>query len=81
MATDISSLRNKQNNAKQEVATANIPANQKLTASEFNKLVGAVQENQQQIADLQGQIVVLTEAEYNALEVKDDKVLYFIAKE
>ena len=49
MATDISDLLNKQNNASQEAATESIPANEKLTADEFKKLVMAVQENQKSV--------------------------------
>lgn len=49
MATDISDLLNKQNNASQEAATESIPANEKLTAAEFKKLVAAVQENQKSV--------------------------------
>ena len=49
MATDISDLLNKQNNASQEAATESIPANEKLTAAEFKKLVVAVQENQKSV--------------------------------
>ena len=41
MATDISDLLNKQNNASQEAATESIPANEKLTADEFKRLVAA----------------------------------------
>ena len=46
MATDITELLNKQNNASQQAATESIPANEKLTAEEFKKLVEAVKENQ-----------------------------------
>lgn len=46
MATDIDSLRNKQNNADQEAGTVNVPANQKLGADEFVQLIRAVQECQ-----------------------------------
>ena len=49
MATDISDLLNKQNNASQEAATESIPANEKLTADEFKRLVAAVQENQKSV--------------------------------
>ena len=46
MATDLTELLNKQNNASQQAATESIPANEKLTAEEFKKLVEAVKENQ-----------------------------------
>lgn len=49
MATDISDLLNKQNNASQQAATESIPANEKLTAEEFKRLVAAVQENQKSV--------------------------------
>ena len=49
MTTDISDLLNKQNNASQEAATESIPANEKITANEWKKLVAAVQENQKSV--------------------------------
>lgn len=49
MATDISDLLNKQNNVSQSASTESIPANEKLTAEEFNKLVAAVHENQKSV--------------------------------
>lgn len=53
MPTDISDLLNKQNNASQSAATESIPAQEKLTAEEFNKLVQAVKENQSSIKVVQ----------------------------
>ena len=49
MATDISDLLQKQNNASQQAATENIPAEEKLSADEFKRLVQAVQENQRSV--------------------------------
>lgn len=53
MPTDISDLLNKQNNTSQSAATEVIPAQEKLTAEEFNKLVQAVKENQSSIKVVQ----------------------------
>lgn len=49
MSTDLSSLLNKRDNASQQAATENIPAEEKLTAEEFKKLVAAVRENQSSV--------------------------------
>lgn len=49
MATDITGLSNKQPNSSQQAATVNIPASEKLTSSEWNTLVKAVQENQESV--------------------------------
>lgn len=53
MSTDIKDLLNKQNNSSQKTATEGIPANEKLTAEEFNKLVAAVKENQSSVKAVQ----------------------------
>lgn len=49
MATDISSLLGKTPNSSQQASTETIPANEKLTSDEFNKLVEAVIENQSSV--------------------------------
>lgn len=49
MATDISRLRNKSDNAEQVDRTTGIPSDQKLTAKEFNDLIAAVIENQSSV--------------------------------
>ena len=85
MAINISDLLDKRNNAAQQAGTTNIPANQKLTAEEFQKLVRAVQENYSLIETIMSQlknpVQVISQQAYEDLANKQDNVLYFITEE
>ena len=77
MAVDISHLLNKQNNAAQEALFSNTPANEMLTAEEFNELVEAVVDNCASIELLQNPDRIITYTTYSGKVASPDQPTAF----